>query len=181
VLHLDVKFPVDNYLRHVDATDDSERQRTRQAFVADVAGQLKELHRRGYTEGPDSVDHLLMYLPSEAVFGFLCEHGPDLIDSALDRGIILCSPFTLLSVLTVVRESVEQFCLERRTDEILEVLRGFDQQWRRFGECIDRVDRHLTTLSNSFGELSGPRRRGLDAAVASISGVTDPSVAVDDR
>lgn len=169
VLHLDVKFPIDNYVRHVEATDDTERDRSRQAFLKDVRSSIRNLAARNYSDRRESVDHILLYVPSEAIFGFVCESDPGLIDDALDRGVIVCSPFTMLSIVSIIREAVDQFCLEQRTHQIIEALDGFESQWKSFGESLDRVDRHLVTLSNSFAELAGPRRRGLDAALSAMS------------
>ena len=51
MLHMDVKFPVDNYLRHLEATTDHERDAAAKAFLRDVRNRVKELsgprlHRR---------------------------------------------------------------------------------------------------------------------------------------
>ena len=67
------------------------------------------------------------------------------------------SPNTLFAVLRVIRQAMDTHSLERATDEILDCLGSFGEQWQKFSENIDKVDRHLGTLNNSFGELSGTR------------------------
>src|SRR5262249_35852875 len=49
-LHMDVKFPVDNYVRHLEAASDPEREATRSAFLRDVRNRIKELASRGYAD-----------------------------------------------------------------------------------------------------------------------------------
>jgi DNA recombination protein RmuC len=175
-LHMDVKFPADNYLRSLEANSEVDRQRFTKQFLVDVRQRIKELSGRSYIDPTTTVDYLLLFIPNESVHAFICEHDPDLIDVALRQKVILCSPFTLFSVLAVVRQSVEVFQLERRTDDILAVLGDFSRQWDKFSESIDKVEKHLATLQNSVGEMSGTRRRVLQRQldrVAELSTVVD--------
>ncbi len=45
VLYMDVKFPLDNYLRYLDADADLDQIRFRDAFLKDVRAKVKELAR----------------------------------------------------------------------------------------------------------------------------------------
>src|SRR3546814_13983053 len=65
VLHMDVKFPVDNYLRHLEATTDAEREHTAKAFLRDVKSRVKELLGRGYIEPDETLDEVLLFIRSE--------------------------------------------------------------------------------------------------------------------
>ena len=62
-----------------------------------------------------------------------------------------------------------------------QVLAGFGEQWQKFSEQIDKVDRHLGTLTNSFGELSGTRRRQLERQLDRIDDVRSRSRVADDE
>jgi DNA recombination protein RmuC len=48
VLYMDVKFPLDNYLRYLDAESDLEQHRYRDDFLRDVRAKVKELAARAY-------------------------------------------------------------------------------------------------------------------------------------
>ena len=103
---------------------------------------------------------MLLFIPNEAVYAFLHEADRDVIDVALKEKVVLCSPATLFAVLAVVRQSVEQFQLERTSDEILRCLGGVTDEWTKFASSIDKVGRQLDTVSRTFGdELNGTRRR----------------------
>ena len=161
-LRMDVKFPIDNYLRALEADDDAVRARATKAFVADVRNRIRELSGRGYVDARDTVDCMLLFIPNEAVYAFLHEADPDVIDVALAEQVILCSPATLFAVLAVVRRSVEQFRLERTSDEILRCLGAVTQEWDKFSGALDKVGRQLDQAHRSFhDELAGTRRRVL--------------------
>lgn len=168
VLHMDVKFPADNYLRWLESTHDAERERHRQAFARDVRARVKELTTRAYVEPGRTVDAVVLFIPNEAVYGFIHENDPRLLDDALRHKVVLCSPTTLFAVLAVVRQAVDNFALERTSDEILTCLTRFSAQWTRFTDQLERVDRSLQAAGRAFEDLNGTRRRQLERELGRI-------------
>jgi DNA recombination protein RmuC len=162
VLHMDVKFPVDNYLRYLEAGTDHERERAALAFVRDVRARVRELSGRVYIDPDDTLDEVLLFIPNEAVYAFVHERDRELIDVALGQKVVLCSPSTLFSVLAVIRQAVEQTQLQRTSDEILTCLGAFEQQWSKFSEALDKVGRSLDSVRRSWDDLAGTRRRQLE-------------------
>jgi DNA recombination protein RmuC len=167
-LHMDVKFPIDNYLRYLEASTDAERDTHRTQFLRDVRARVKELSSRSYVDARSTVDALLMFIPNEAVYAFVHTHDGELLDVALRQKVVLCSPCTLFSVLAVIRQAVEQTQLQRTSDEILRCLADFEDQWGRFVEAFDKVGRHLDTVQRSWDDLSGTRRRQLERQIDRI-------------
>lgn len=167
-LHMDVKFPIDNYLRYLEATTDAERETHQTQFLRDVRARVKELSGRAYIDGRSTVDGVLLFIPNEAVYAFVHSHDGQLLDVALRQKVVLCSPCTLFSVLAVIRQAVEQTQLQRTSDEILRCLADFEDQWGRFVDAFDKVGRHLDTVQRSWDELSGTRRRQLERQIDRI-------------
>lgn len=161
-LHMDVKFPVDNYLRHLEATTDAERESTAKAFLRDVRQRVKELTGRGYIDPDTTLDEVLLFIPNESVWAFIHERDPQLIDVALGQRVVLCSPVSLFAVLSVIRQAVEQTRLARTSDEILQCLSAFRQQWVKYAEAVEMVEKRFTSAQRGFEELTGPRRRQLE-------------------
>ncbi len=161
-LHMDVKFPVDNYLRHLEATTDTERESTAKAFLRDVRSRVKELATRGYIDPDATLDEVLLFIPNESVWAFIHEQDPQLIDVALGQKVVLCSPVSLFAVLAVIRQAVEQARLTRTSDEILQCLAAFGQQWTKFSEALDVVVKRFDTAQRGLEEVTGPRRRQLE-------------------
>jgi DNA recombination protein RmuC len=162
VLHMDVKFPIDNYLRYLEATSDHERDRYRVAFVRDVRARVRELSGRVYIDPDETLDEVLLFIPNEAVYAFVHTHDHDLVEAALGQKVVLCSPTTLFSVLAVIRQAVEQTQLQRTSDEILRCLASFETQWTKFADAMDKVGRGLDTVRRGWDDLTGTRRRQLE-------------------
>ena len=161
-LHMDVKFPLDNYLRYLNAGNDTDRERFRKTFLRDARSRVRELSTRGYLEPDAAVDCVLLFVPNEALFGFIQEHDRALVDEALQRKIVLCSPLTLFAVLAVVRQSVDNFQLERTSDQILSLLADFRTQWDKYVDEFDKLGTHLTRSQKTYDALSTTRRRQLE-------------------
>jgi DNA recombination protein RmuC len=162
VLHMDVKFPIDNYLRYLESATDDERDRFSLAFVRDVRARVRELSGRVYIDPDETLDEVLLFIPNEAVYAFVHQHDRELIDVSLRQKVVLCSPSTLFSVLAVIRQAVEQTQLQRTSDEILGCLAAFEQQWGKFSDALDKVGRSLDSVRRSWDDLSGTRRRQLE-------------------
>jgi DNA recombination protein RmuC len=161
VLHMDVKFPLDNYLRSLEADHDHDRDRFEVAFLKDVRERVKEISGRGYIDPDETIEAVLLFIPNESIYAFVHERDPQLVDVALAQKVVLCSPFTLFAVLAVVRQATDAFMLERTGDEILQCLAGFTSQWDKFSDAMDKVGKRLESTQSAYDEMAGPRRRQL--------------------
>jgi DNA recombination protein RmuC len=162
VMHMDVKFPLDNYVRYLDAQNDNERVSLRDQFLRDVRDRVKELTTRGYLDATDeTVDCLLLFIPNESVYAFVQENDRTIIDDAMRHKIVLCSPLTLYAVLSVIRQAVDNFRLERTSNEILSLLGEFARQWEKFSVQLDTVQKRFEGVSKEYGALMTTRHRAL--------------------
>jgi DNA recombination protein RmuC len=161
-VHMDVKFPLDNYLRFVAARDPSEKTRLERTFLNDVRAKVKELAGRDYGRGESSVDYVLLFIPNEPLAGFIFERRPELVDEALERKVVPCAPASLFAVLCVIREAVETFTLAEATDELLSQMSRFRGEWGAFKDELARLGRKLEEAQTLFASIEGPRLRALE-------------------
>ena len=173
VVHMDVKFPIDNYLRWFEAPTDAERELFIKHFRRDVRQRVKELADRAYIDPATTVDYLLLFIPNESVYGFLHEHDPGLIDLALAQKVVLCSPTSLFAVLAVIRQAVDNFLVERRSDEILSTIGGLREEWQKFGDSVDKIGRGLQSAQRGYDDLVGARSRQFERQLDALELVRD--------
>src|SRR6185295_13503595 len=146
-----------------------DQRRARDDFLRDVRNHVKSLASRGYIDGSDTtVDCVLLFIPNEQLYAFIQEQDGSILDEALRRKLVFCSPLTLYAVLAVVRQAVDNFRVERTSGEILTRLGAFTKQWEAFVEKMDKLDRSLTTARRDFDELTGTRRRMLERELDKI-------------
>jgi len=169
VMHMDVKFPLDNYLRFLEAESDLDRRRHRDQFLRDVRDRVRELTTRGYLDASsETVDCLLLFIPNEQVYAFVQEHDQSVLEDALRAKIVLCSPLTLFAVLAVVRQAVDNFRLERTSNEILGLLGEFALQWEKYVAQLDKVQARFDGVAKEYTALMTTRHRALQRPLDKI-------------
>lgn len=170
VLYMDVKFPMAGYLRYLEVGTGAEREAHLKAFLRDVRARVKELAKREYAQAGDrpTVDYVLMFLPNEQLTGFIHEHDPGLLDEAMGQRVVMCSPLTLFAFLGVIRQAFDNFVIEQTSDEILQLLGKFAQQWQKYTESAERVKKRFDSVQNEFDQLVGVRRRQLERPLAQL-------------
>lgn len=163
VLYLDVKFPLDAYVRHVQATSVADADVHKVRFLRDVRAKVRDLASRHYaTADRRALQPVLLFIPNEAIFQFVHEHDPALVEEALHADVVLCSPLTLFSLLTVIRQAYDSFVTEQTSDEVLRLFGAFHEQWQRFTGHLDKLGERLDSTQRLYEELNGVRRRQLE-------------------
>ena len=74
----------------------------------------------------------------------------------------MCSPLTLFAFLGVIRQAFDNFMIEQTSDEILQLIGTFGQQWQKYTESATKVKDRLDSVQREFDLLVGTRRRALE-------------------
>jgi DNA recombination protein RmuC len=168
-LYMDVKFPLDNYLRYCEAGSDLERKRHRDDFLRDVRARVRELSGRDYVDaGGGTVDFVLLFIPNEQLYAFIHEQDDTILDEAVRQGVVFCSPLTLFVVLALIRQMVENFRLARTSDEILGLLGQFLDQWGKFKVQMEKVGQKIDAAGREYAALVGTRANTLERPLRAI-------------
>jgi len=163
VLNMDVKFPIANYTRFVQANSAIEKEGARKAFLNDVKLRIKEVTVRDYiNQDQNTVDCVLMFIPHEQIYAFIQSQEPELFELALRQKVVCCSPLTLFAVLAVVRQAVDSFALEKASGEMLKVVAEFKRQWEKFTEKFDGLGAKINAVQKEYDALVTTRRRQLE-------------------
>jgi DNA recombination protein RmuC len=169
LLHMDVKFPLSNYLQYCDAPSELERKRYREEFLKDVRARVRELSRRDYVDAAGgTVDFVLLFIPNEQLYAFIQEHDDSILDDAMHDGVVFCSPLTLFVVLALIRQMVENLRLARTSEEIVSLLGEFEDQWAKFKGQMEKVGQRIDAASREYTALAGTRTNTLERPLRKI-------------
>lgn len=164
-LNMDVKFPFSNYQSYLDAKSDAEKEICKKKFLRDVRSRITEIQGREYIN-ENTVDYVLLFIPNEQIYSFINVEDHALLDEALKKKTILCSPLTLYAVLSVIREAMNNFSLEKKSKELLSVFGKFRKEWFSFKQAIIEMGDKINTSQKFFEEkLAGVRLRQLEKPV----------------
>lgn len=168
-VNMDVKFPLSHYENFISAETELERESEKKQFMMDVRNHIKAIAKRGYIDPEGgTVDYVLMFIPNESIYTFLNKEDKELIDFSLQNKIILCSPITLYAVLSLIRQAVSSFAMEKQAGEMQKLIGVFAKQWQLFVDKMDTMGKSLGTVQKHFEDLVTTRSRQLEKPMDKI-------------
>ncbi|UCG63472.1 MAG: DNA recombination protein RmuC [Deltaproteobacteria bacterium] len=168
-LNMDVKFPLDNYLRFLETNLELKKVKFRNDFLRDVKARVKEVTTKEYINPEqNTVDYVLLFIPNEQIYSFIHEQDSSILDEGIKNRVIFCSPITLFAVLAVIRQAVDNFALEKTSNEILSLLGLFKNQWGEFLKKLDLLGKRIEDTQKEYELLTTTRRRQLERPLNKI-------------
>jgi DNA recombination protein RmuC len=168
-LNMDVKFPLNNYIKFLETDLEPEKVKFRNDFLRDVRARIKEVTSREYINPEQStVDYVLLFIPNEQVYSFIHEQDSSILDEGLKNRVIFCSPITLFAVLAVIRQSVDNFALGKTSNEILSLFGVFKKQWDEFLKKLELLGKRIEDTQKEYELLVTTRRRQLERPLNKI-------------
>lgn len=153
IVVVDSKAPLAAYLDAMEATDDVQRGALLDQHAKQVRDHIVALSAKDYAnQFAEAPDFVVMFLPGESFFSAACQRDPNLIDFAIQRGVIPASPTTLITVLKAVNYGWQQERIGKSAEEIRDLGQTLYERVRVAAE-------HLTKI-----------RKGLEAAVTGYNG-----------
>lgn len=168
-INMDVKFPLSHYEAYLAARSEKEKEKEKKQFIQDVRNHIRAVSGREYVN-PDegTVDYVLLFIPNESIYTFLNREDAKLVDYSLERKIVICSPVTLYAILSLIRQSVTSFSIEKRASDIQSHIQSFKMQWTKFLEKMESLGKSLKATQNHYEDLSTTRVKQLDRPMEKI-------------
>ena len=168
-VNLDAKFPLAHYERFVAADDEAIKETEKKHFLADVKGHIKAVADRDYINpAENTVDYVLVFIPNESIYAFIHQSDPAILDFALEKRIILCSPITLYAVVSLIHQAVSNFAMEERAGEIMKLLADFQKQWDLFKGVLETMGKRIESAQMEYEKLTTTRTRQLEKPLNKI-------------
>jgi DNA recombination protein RmuC len=152
---VDAKAPTDSMQAALEASDDA----TRKALVKQHARALRDhvdaLSRRGYQTAKGSAEYVVMFVAGEAFVSSACNEDPSLIEYALDKGVLITGPLTLISLLRTFAMGWQAVRQEENAKRIATIGRVLYERALKFSEHLVEVGKHLERSVNAFNGAVG--------------------------
>ncbi len=167
-VNMDVKFPLDNYLRYLEV-EEPEKENYKRKFLEDVRKRIKEVTTKEYINPQENtLDYVIVFIPNEQVYAFINQHEPSIIDEAMKNKVILCSPLTLYAILAIIRQAIDNFNLERTTGQILALLGTFYKKWSMFVDSLEKIGKKIEEAQKEYEILTTTRKKQLELSLKQI-------------
>lgn len=170
VVPVDVKFPFSALQQWAATDDEAQKKVLLKQFATDTK---KHIDKVATYIMPDvgTLDYVVLFVPNEAVFSFVNQKLPDVVDYALAKRVLLTSPFTFLIVARTIMESYRNFSLGDKLRGVLEQIDAFVLEWGKYRQSLDKFGRAVETLGTSYKDLVGTRTRQLEKRVDRVQSI----------
>ena len=167
---VDVKFPFSALQQWAGTDDAAQKKLLVKQFAVDVKKHIDKVAAYILPE-EGTLDYVVLFVPNEAVFSFLNQHLPEVVDFAMSKRVLITSPFTFLIVARTIIESYRNFLLGDKLRGVLEQIDGFVQEWGKYRESLEKFGRAVESLGTSYKELTTTRTNQLEKRVERVQNI----------
>jgi DNA recombination protein RmuC len=170
LLPIDSKFPAEDYQRLADAYEaglaDDELRRESAAFEASVRRCARDI-RDKYISPPATTDFAIMFVPTESLYAEIVRRAE--LFEALQRvfKVTVVGPTNLSAFLSSLQMGFRTLAIERRSNEVWELLGAVKTEFGKYGAVLDRLRKKLDSASKEADSI-GARSRAIERTLRAV-------------
>jgi DNA recombination protein RmuC len=178
-INIDVKFPLQSLIRHIEAEDKLNKDRYLKEFAQDVKQKIKDVCNREYINPEEkTVDFVILFVPNEMIFSFIHDNLPDVWNEAMAKKVILAGPFSFTAILRMVFQSYKNFMYQENLYEIIKLIKMFESEYHKYNEELDTLGTRLKSASDQYEKVAVTRTKKLSGIVEKIKGEAEENKAL---
>lgn len=150
---IDAKFPLESYRRMTDVQlPESERKQAERQFKQDIRKHIQDIAGKYIIPG-HTADGAVMFIPAEAIFAEIHARHPDLVEEAHRVRVWLCSPTTLMAILSTARAVLKDAATRQQVHVIQEHLTGLSKDFKLFQQRMDALASHIRQANEDIDQV----------------------------
>lgn len=152
VMIIDSKFPLENYQNLIN-TDVSELESSKyeSLFKQNIKKHINDISKKYITS--QTVENAIMFIPSEAIYMYVCGNHSDLIEYAHSKHVLITCPTTLIGVVFTLVNLTKDFKRSKNIKSLEKDIVGMYDDVNRLYARLDAVDSSITKLQKNFKDV----------------------------
>ena len=160
-LPIDSKFPLDDYYRFSEASDNAdieEMEKYHKALVRRIKEEAKKINEK-YIDVPTTTDFAVMFLPIEGLYAEVVKD-VELVEFVQNNyKIVICGPTTLAALLNSLQMGFKTLYIEKRSSEICGVLATFKLEFEKFVQLLLKTQNKLSDANTTIEQATKSSRK----------------------
>ncbi len=154
-LIIDSKLPLTNFLKSIETENEALQAEYLKKFIADFKKHINELYKREYWKKfENNIEFVIMYVHIENALTKALSLDNDLINYALEKRIIIATPFTLMALLQTFAFIWKQTNINENAKQILQIAQQFGNNLEIVLSEIEKLGNHLQTALKKYEEIN---------------------------
>jgi DNA recombination protein RmuC len=170
LLPIDAKFPQEDYLRLVEASERGDvamvesASRALEDWLRAEAADVQEK----YLNPPRTTDFAVLYLPTEGLFAEVVKR-PGLTERLQrDCRVTFAGPTTLFAFLSSLQMGFHTLAIQKRSSEVWQLLEKVKRDFGKFGDVVDKVKEKLDQASRTLEVDVAQRTRVIQRSLRDV-------------
>ena len=160
LLCIDSKFPFVDYKGIIEAETKEIREQSKAGFLQAVKKHITAVATK-YIIKDQTADYAILFIPSDAIFGFINADLDSVVEYAREKKVILTSPSTLQPILATINLVRLQYDRKKNIDKIITLINGlgkkfsqFISTWEKLSDRVRQLDEERTKLDDKVRQIT---------------------------
>jgi DNA recombination protein RmuC len=168
-LPIDAKFPQEQYLLILEASEKGDAAAVEQAvklLEVSIRKCAKDICDK-YLNPPHTTDFAIMFLPVEGLYAEVLRRSGLAEQIQRDFRVVISGPSTFAAILNSLQMGFRTLAIEKRSSEVWNVLAAVKTEFNKFGEVIEKVKNKIEAAGKEISNVS-TRTRAIDKKLTGI-------------
>ena len=153
---VDAKVSLDAYLSALECSDDESRQACLANHCRQMKEHIRQLAAKSYwAQFEPTPEFVVMFVPGESFLQAACSVDYAIIEQAMEDGVVLASPTTLVALLRAVAYGWRQEQIAKSAQEVSGLGRDLYDRIRTFLGNFASVGTNLDRATSAFNKAVG--------------------------
>lgn len=171
-VNMDVKFPFDNFAKMIEAESLNEKENAdmyKKQFYKDLKNKITEVTTREYINPKENtLEYVILFIPNEGVSSFIQENFPDIFDLAVEKKVVMSSPYQLFGFVSIIRQAFQNFYYQEKTKIILSLISEFSNRYNIFKNRFADMKSRIEKVDDIYDDIATKSFRMIDSTVKKI-------------
>ena len=150
---VDSKVSLSAYMEACNSPDENERREKLKEHARHVRAHMEKLASKEYARQFDRApEFTVLFIPGDAFFSAAIQSDPTLFEDAIQRGVMLATPTTLIPLLITVAHGWRQAEIEENARKISQEGQRLYERAAKVFEYLDEVGAQLSRAMESYNK-----------------------------
>lgn len=157
---VDAKTPISAYMDAMESETDEERAARLKDHARQVQTHVMKLSQKAYwKQFSPTPEFVVLFIPGENFFSAALTQQPDLIETAAEKGVVLATPSTLISLLKTISHAWREDSVARSAKAVMEMGRELCERIQSVASHMNRLGKDIEKCSESYNQAVGSLER----------------------
>lgn len=159
ILCIDSKFPLENYRKMLETTDETQKTKFSAKFRSDVETHIDKIKTDYVKPEQGTTPFAFGFIPSEAVYQYITECEMNLVAEAAAQNVLLVSPATLAINLNLLSVGLKATEISERAEQIQKNLGKLSTSLKEVENSWGTLYIHIKNAYNKADEVNTKQNR----------------------